>query len=159
MTRRASLVVATGIGLVALLALSACTGESRALTFTDPGVPLESLKLVAFDDCQDLLNGLRGAAKAAVGPYGFGGVYAVDGMPGGAVPGAKRAAEDNAAASAPNAPEPYSTTNTHEAGVDEPDVVKTDGRRIVTVSGGVLRVVDAASRTLTGALEDRKSVV
>ena len=29
----------------------------------------------------------------------------------------------------------YSGTNTHEAGVDEPDLVKTDGRRIVTVIG------------------------
>ncbi len=149
MTRRALAVVTA----VALLSLSGCTGESRRTAFVDPGVPLESLKLVAFDDCQDLLDGLRGAAKAAVGPYGFGGgVYAVDNAPAGAVPGAKRAG-DNAAASAPGAPEPYSTTNTHEAGVDEPDVVKTDGRRIVTVSGGVLRVVDAASRTLTGALD------
>src|SRR5207248_11531101 len=30
--------------------------------------------------------------------------------------------------------------------------VKTDGRRIVTVTGGVLRVVDAATRRITGAL-------
>ena len=45
-------------------------------------------------------------------------------------------------ATRPGAPN-YSGTNTHEAGVDEPDMVKTDGRRIVTVSGGVLRVVDA----------------
>ena len=45
----------------------------------------------------------------------------------------------------------YSGTNTHEAGVDEPDLVKTDGRRIVTVSGGALRVVDAASRTTSSA--------
>src|SRR5262249_14994722 len=35
---------------------------------------------------------------------------------------------------------------------DEPDLVKTDGRRIVTVSSGVLQVVDARTRTLTGAL-------
>jgi uncharacterized secreted protein with C-terminal beta-propeller domain len=147
MTRRALAVVTA----VALLSLSGCTGQSRHTAFVDPGVPLQSLKLVAFDDCQDLLNGLRGAAKAAVGPYGFGGMYAIDSR-GGPVPGAKRA-EDNAGASAPGAPEPYSTTNTHEAGVDEPDVVKTDGRRIVTVTNGVLRVVDAATRTLTGALD------
>ena len=36
--------------------------------------------------------------------------------------------------------------------MDEPDLVKTDGRRIVTVSRGVLWVVDAASRQLTGTL-------
>jgi Beta propeller domain len=37
----------------------------------------------------------------------------------------------------------------HEAGADEPDIVKTDGRRVVTVSHGVLRVVDTAPRKLT----------
>ena len=51
------------------------------------------------------------------------------------------------------APSNYSGTNTHEAGVDEPDLIKTDGRRIVTVSAGVLRVVDAASRSLRGFAE------
>jgi len=37
--------------------------------------------------------------------------------------------------------------------VDEPDLVKTDGRRIVTVIGGVLRVVNVQSRQLTGVLD------
>jgi hypothetical protein len=37
--------------------------------------------------------------------------------------------------------------------VDEPDLVKTDGRRIVTISGGVLRVIDAQTRQLTGAID------
>ena len=46
----------------------------------------------------------------------------------------------------------YSGTNAHEQGVDEPDIVKTDGRRIVTVDQGVLRVVDAATREPTGKL-------
>jgi hypothetical protein len=36
--------------------------------------------------------------------------------------------------------------------VDEPDLVKTDGRRIVTVANGVLQVIDAASRAVTGRL-------
>ena len=40
----------------------------------------------------------------------------------------------------------YSGTNDYVAGVDEPDLVKTDGRRIVTVANGVLEVIDAASR-------------
>jgi hypothetical protein len=37
--------------------------------------------------------------------------------------------------------------------VDEPDLVKTDGRRIVSVTGGVLRVVDAQTRQLTATLD------
>jgi uncharacterized secreted protein with C-terminal beta-propeller domain len=39
----------------------------------------------------------------------------------------------------------FSTTNVQEAGVDEPDAVKTDGKRIFVVSNGTLFVVDARS--------------
>ena len=59
-----------------------------------------------------------------------------------------------AAARAADAPgTDYSGTNTHEAGVDEPDVVKTDGRRIVTITQGVLQVVDPATKEVTGTLD------
>ena len=47
----------------------------------------------------------------------------------------------------------YSGTNDYTAGVDEPDLVKTDGRRIVTVSGSTLEVIDAATRQVTGTLD------
>ncbi|MGW0435284.1 beta-propeller domain-containing protein [Micromonospora sp. NPDC003197] len=47
----------------------------------------------------------------------------------------------------------HSSTNTHESGVDEPDLVKTDGRRIVTVHQGKLRVTDPAARRVTGELD------
>ena len=57
-----------------------------------------------------------------------------------------------AAKGASGAPE-HSTTNVHEAGVDEPDLVKTDGNRVITVNRGVLRVVDAATRKVTGTLQ------
>ncbi|MCW2638580.1 MAG: Beta propeller domain protein [Dactylosporangium sp.] len=70
-------------------------------------------------------------------------------------PGAKAAAgaqgNSDKVQALPAAPG-HSGTNTHEAGVDEPDLVKTDGRRIVTISRGTLRVVDAASRQITGSL-------
>ncbi len=36
----------------------------------------------------------------------------------------------------------FSGTNVQVTGVDEPDIVKTDGRRIIAVSGSVLTVVD-----------------
>ena len=36
----------------------------------------------------------------------------------------------------------FSGTNTQEADVDEPDVVKTDGRRIFAVTDRTLRVID-----------------
>ena len=44
------------------------------------------------------------------------------------------------------------STNTHEAGVDEPDLVKTDGARVVSIVDGVLRVVDVDSRKQTAAV-------
>ena len=46
----------------------------------------------------------------------------------------------------------FSGTNVQELGVDEPDVIKTDGRRIFAVTDRTLRVIDAASGTVTGTL-------
>ena len=57
------------------------------------------------------------------------------------------------AASSSAAAPAYSGTNDYTAGVDEPDLVKTDGRRIVTVSGSTLEVIDAATRQETGTLD------
>ncbi len=45
-----------------------------------------------------------------------------------------------------------SATNVQEIGVDEPDIVKTDGDRVVTVTDGHLRVVDASTRQVVGSL-------
>jgi len=47
----------------------------------------------------------------------------------------------------------FSGTNVQEQGVDEPDTVKTDGRRIVTLTAGVLHVIDPATRRATGRLD------
>ena len=47
-----------------------------------------------------------------------------------------------APAAAPVAGEDFSTTNNQEAGVDEPDVVKTDGRVIYAFEGSTLHAVD-----------------
>ncbi|MEU7865513.1 beta-propeller domain-containing protein [Dactylosporangium sp. NPDC049140] len=113
------------------------------------GAPAPPLRLVAYDDCAELLKGLRAATAEAVGPWGFnnlpGGMRT---MLNGAVP---EAAQDTAAAKGAD-DQAFSGTNNHEAGVDEPDVVKTDGKRIVTLARGRLVVVDAASRKVTGTL-------
>ena len=140
-------------GTAALLLLAGCTGDAATPTAPrDPGVPQSGrFQLVAFDSCADALAGLKKAGTASVGPWGFGGgAIAVDGfMAGGVAPQpAARAAADSAAA-----PPAYSGTNTHEVGVDEPDLIKTDGRRIVTIHHGVLKVVDAATRAVTGSLD------
>src|SRR5919204_3667188 len=60
----------------------------------------------------------------------------------GVPPGVAAPAADGRAAGAD-----FSTTNVQEAGVDEPDIVKTDGSHLFVVAAGTLYVVDArASR-------------
>lgn len=154
-----------GLALVASLALvTGCTAEPVPAPPRDRGVPAGGFRLVAFDSCAEALQQLRTAAKAYVGPWGFGpngdmrtfGGAEQAGAPAGAkradaAPGANAAALGDAAAGA--AAPGYSGTNTHEAGVDEPDLVKTDGKRIVTVNQGKLYVVDPATRQLTGELK------
>jgi Beta propeller domain len=116
------------------------------------------MSLVAFNSCDDALTGLRHAAAASVGPYGLPGQSGVGFAAAEAAPKAMAAGSD-ARAAAPSALAPdtaapaYSGTNNHEAGVDEPDIVKTDGHRIITVSRGVLRVVDASTGTVSGRLD------
>jgi uncharacterized secreted protein with C-terminal beta-propeller domain len=110
-------------------------------------------RLAAFDSCEQALAELRQAVLPQVGPYGLGSgrmEATVDlGTP--SAPGA--AAERATAAPPEDGKSPrYSGTTTHEVGVDEPDLVKTDGRRIVTMVDGTLRVVDAASGRLTGTV-------
>jgi uncharacterized secreted protein with C-terminal beta-propeller domain len=152
MSRRLSLCVT----LAATITVAGCTADTGP---NPPPVPspvdVPALRLVAFDSCDQLTEDLRAAAREAVGPYGFPGT-GMRAMRGGGVPeGARDAAGLSAAApaaAAPAAPK-FSGTNVHEQGVDEPDIVKTDGKRIVTIDGGVLRVVDAATRTATGKLK------
>ncbi|MEU7903883.1 beta-propeller domain-containing protein [Actinoplanes sp. NPDC049118] len=136
--------------------LAGCTSDPARPA--PPAVPpatgaAGAMRLVAFDSCEQLIADLRKAAKANVEPYGFGGGM---GMPEAFTRGGARTMADAAAAkeaSGAAAPPQYSGTNVHEQGADEPDLVKTDGRRIVTISQGYLRVVDAASRRETGRLD------
>ncbi|MDG6101135.1 beta-propeller domain-containing protein [Dactylosporangium aurantiacum] len=150
---RRSLVALSALSALSVV-LSGCTGDATPTTGSSsaqgvaPG-PAPAFKLVAFDSCEQLLSSLRAAAAEAVGPWGFG-----NGMlRGGGI--ADGRAADLAGGSDKRAAPPgqeFSGTNTHEAGVDEPDLVKTDGKRIVTLAHGSLKVIDAASRTVTGSL-------
>ncbi|HEX5202691.1 MAG TPA: beta-propeller domain-containing protein [Actinoplanes sp.] len=137
--------------MFSVLPLAGCTSAAERPT-PPPArspVPAPPIKLVAFDSCDQLLKELRAATLRGLTPYG---------LPG-AVPEAAYAARDmagagavDAAAAPPAAAPAYSGTNVHEAGADEPDIVKTDGRRIVTISGGTLHVIDAVGRRETGRL-------
>jgi uncharacterized secreted protein with C-terminal beta-propeller domain len=116
--------------------------------------------LAAYPSCEAMLAALRRHAADHVGAYGQaygqgGPVYNsmnVDGVRG---PAAVAEPAAGAAGGSVAATPEHSSTNDQEIGVDEPDLVKTDGRRVVSVSGGVLRVVDAASHEVTGTLDLR----
>ncbi len=119
--------------------------------------------LEAFEACDDLLAYLRTEGAKVVGPYGFDGggmfktqdfaaangraVAAPTAAAAGGSASAGRMEESDAGSapattSAPSATDEFSATNVQEAGVDEPDLVKTDGKRLVTIAAGQLRLVD-----------------
>ena len=145
------------VTLAATITVAGCTADTPAPT--PPPVPqrfdASDLRLVAFDSCDQLSDQLRKAAKEAVGPWGFPGDMRAMRADAGAMEGGARQSVDlnYAAPAAGKAAEPeFSGTNVHEAGSDEPDIVKTDGKRIVTVEDGVLRVIDVATRKQTGKM-------
>ncbi len=133
-------------------------------------LPMPDFELAAslrqLDSCDELLDHLQTTAASAVGPYGFGDnggwwgpVLRDDAMMEGDFD-AVGAEQARSAAPQPTFTGPsedgadtggtYSGTNVQEAGVDEPDVVKTDGEHIVTVVDGTLRVFDVDSKTQIG---------
>ena len=156
--------------LAAILAVLALTGactrsvghDDSAPPTTDPApIDVELISaLQTFDECDDLLSYLRTEGAKVVGPYGFGGgvmlrdgvaLGAVTTAAGAATAGGARASSDLAAGaeSAPPAPPAgpggdFSATNVQEEGVDEPDLVKTDGTRLVAIAGGQLRLLDVS---------------
>ncbi|MEV0581641.1 beta-propeller domain-containing protein [Nonomuraea sp. NPDC050310] len=131
-------------------ACAACTASPGSEQAAPPRSTVDlsaNIRLVAYDSCEDLLGKLREKAAEQVGPYGFG----MGGFPEAyARSDVQPAQADTAMAEGKSSD--FSSTNVHEAGVDEPDLVKTDGKRVVTVSKGVLRVIDAATRQVTGTL-------
>jgi hypothetical protein len=110
----------------------------------EPGDLVLAVALRTTGSCDALLAALKAEALERVGPWGLGG--------GGWYGPLRMAAEaDDATAPAAAADgdamgggEDHSATNTQEAGVDEADAVKTDGRRLVAVSGSTVRVLDVS---------------
>jgi uncharacterized secreted protein with C-terminal beta-propeller domain len=98
-------------------------------------------RLVAFSSCGQLLGYAKSQAGRFVGPWGLAGRNAVvlEAMPAPATAAAAGAARDSAT---PEKGVDYSGTNVQEAGVDEPDLVKTDGKTLFAVANGSLESVD-----------------
>ncbi|HYD10318.1 MAG TPA: beta-propeller domain-containing protein [Acidimicrobiales bacterium] len=127
-------------------------------------------ELVPFDACAPLLETYRERALDQVGPYGlggYGGFYPEDGEivdvveedegvanDGGADAPTTGDADDSAGQEGGGTTgiraDETSSTNVQEEGVDEPDLLKTDGDTAFIVSGSELHVVD-----ITGSSPER----
>jgi hypothetical protein len=121
--------------------------------------------LTLFSDCSTFLEYVKAEASERVGPYG---------LDGGSGPwiegdvvfeGDMAEAPADSTAGSPTAGSAmgdqnggggadFTGTNVQEAGVDEPDIVKTDGERILTVSENRLSYIDVTGEpTLTDTIQ------
>ena len=143
------------------------SGEPRVVSTTGPtttgvvdvsGTELTA-GLVPFTACDDLLRHLQAEAVERVGPYGLGGGWF--GGPVMAEMAIMDMAGDDGGMSAPAVGiarsvegVDYSGTNVQELGIDEPDILKTDGHRILVIKDDRLHLVDVTGPTavLTGTL-------
>ena len=149
------------IALVAVftLAVTACTAEDSTTSTSvvmgpvgGEGIFAAGAVVEPFDSCTEFLDYVKRHAMDLVGPYGLpgygGGWYGGD-VVFTEVADELRSFEEaapttTAAASGGVEGVDYSGTNVQVAGVDEPDLVKTDGDRIFVVAQGKLHWVDVA---------------
>ncbi|MDH3293871.1 MAG: beta-propeller domain-containing protein, partial [Acidimicrobiia bacterium] len=146
--------------LVLTLIAGACTNGS--LESSPPATDLSSAEIIltsgleTVDGCGALLERLKAEAIERVGPYGFDGQFG----PFGPMPvdvmvddSAEAMAADTAGVAEDGGgalrgggeEEPFSRTNNQEAAVDEADLVKTDGDRLVVVTENEVQVIDVSA--------------
>ena len=126
---------------------------------TTEGTTVFAAYLKPVGDCNALLAHIQAEAAGRVGPYGLPGYGGRVQFATGAVARGTATATDGAKAAAPatanegsstpagTGSTDFSGTNNQESGVDEPDIVKTDGKRIVTLTGNRLSVIEATGGT------------
>ena len=148
------------------------TSTTSLPAVTEPAPPTTSVptqliaasRLRPFETCTALVRYARAKALQVVTPYGLpgasggmpgdvvaGGAVSGAGTAGGAAPAEGAAPGGGALAPATSLAEAdYSQTNVQEAGIDEPDQVKTDGRRVFALERGRLwaAAVDGQPRIL-----------
>ncbi|MEX1043302.1 MAG: beta-propeller domain-containing protein, partial [Acidimicrobiia bacterium] len=134
--------------LVIALMLAACS----PVAIDDPDDPtppaIVGSAFQTFSNCDDLLDYYVSNAVDMVGPYGLGGHFRMfDDM-------AEAAADDAGGDTGGGSERSFTESNNQVSGVDEIDIVKTDGNRIYTVVDGVLRVgtVGDPGITMAGSL-------
>lgn len=109
--------------LLAFISLIACSGTE--VGNPGSGGPGQSSDMASFNDDSELENYLKTQYANSALDSNFTTELATGGNPDGVT-----------------ADEQYSQTNVQEAGVDESDMVKTDGRRFYVASGRTLKIVD-----------------
>ncbi len=143
------------ISLALTLGAVSCTSDDPAAlpteNLTSEDIILTS-GLQTLGDCDALLERLIAEGLERVGPYGFG-----QGFWGPEVMEAEMAMEesgDDAMSDSSDAAvtttqggsdDGVSGTNNQEVGVDEADIVKTDGNRMIVVANGKVQILDISS--------------
>jgi uncharacterized secreted protein with C-terminal beta-propeller domain len=115
------------VALLTLVALALCAAPAAAK-------PRAATRIKAFSSCQSLI-GYAARHIPPAPPRPFPEAPQRTDMPVPAEGGAGGAGEDT------------SQTNVQEAGVDEPDTVKTDGNTIFAIANGRLHAIDARAET------------
>jgi hypothetical protein len=153
-----------------LAALAGCLAGVLATSLPAPAAAAARKRgpsaLPAFSSCASLLGYARRGARLTGGASGVPtrtGVVepqilsapapvAMDSA--GSIPAPAPRAPSAAGGEAKATPS-FSSTNVQELGVDEPDVVKTDGRRVFAIVGGRLNALDVSGDAprLVGSLE------
>src|SRR5690606_19394337 len=101
-----------------------------------------------------LLTYYQANALEQVGPYGIGGGghYGNGWLEDGDEAAAADSGGDSAASGSTASAPAHSSTNVQEEGVDEADLVKTDGRIIITTITGKVQVVDVATEQVISTI-------
>jgi len=143
--RTAVFVLAMGVAI----ALAGGAGGTAARSDAE-GVRVETAvkagRLVSFRSCGDLLGYVKPQAARFVSPWGLGFGSGVVSDTGGIPLGAPAAGAERTRTAGPQQGVDYSGTNVQEEGVDEPDLVKTNGTTLFAVANGRLNAVDVSER-------------
>ncbi|MFV0252988.1 MAG: beta-propeller domain-containing protein [Beutenbergiaceae bacterium] len=127
--------------LGSVLLLAACSTQAPPPQAAGPGGPVA---LSPFDSCDALLDHLKDEASERVTAWGLEqtGILAAH---------EELAATDGTGSSADTGSR-YSGTNNQVAGVDEADVVKTNGTLLVTSLSGQIHVIDVATEKVVSTI-------
>ena len=123
------------LGSAVVLAAAGLGGTAAG---TDTTASAKAGRLVAFGSCGELLGYAKSQAGRFVGPYGFGGRAVLYEQ----APTSAAASTAKDASADPVQGVDYSGTNVQEQGVDEPDLVKTNGKTLFALANGNLDAVD-----------------